>query len=1531
MAVCYSCMREVPDNERVCPHCSHAVPYIPSNSRDLKPGFELYNGRFIVGRALGHGGFGITYIAFDRRLRTVRTIKEYYPRDCERGPDGSIIIPPEKHEMAEKNRQNFLHEAQMMTIASDAHIDHVVSVIDQFNENNTSYILMEYLDGKTIDDYMRDVLHKPFPWKDAVRLVAETLGALHKLHQHHILHRDISCNNIFLLKNGSPCVIDFGSAELTEDALKRPGQIRHSQKPAYTPREQAENKPQGPYSDVYAMAVVLFKMIVGNVDRNLKGQALPSIKAVTGNKSIPVELDRILADASNPDPSQRIQTAEEFQKRLNKLIGVKKQGGMSTGGKVVLTVLAAAVLGIAAWLVLGQNGTTKFSAPTLAYQDTMDAKGNTLTVGNDSVVVINGTAEPGENMILRVSSPNGEVYITREFTADGGKWTQEIDPAELNTPVNESRRYVVSISYQDENGTPAEEDLTLEVDRRFRDITFGYEGTDENSRDVTKGELVTITGTAQDNQYIVITMSSGGQAVISDEREAVDGTWSWQLDTAQLEVPAGHTTPYDISVGYRDVTLNAGRTLRLSVRAPQEKLTIGFAGTTEKALLVTSAEEEIRVEGTATPNESITLTVGTKTFYLTAGESGSWLQTIQMAQLDLEFGILKTYEIQAAYSGAPDEPRSEILELTTNLKTEEIKISPTLTWGDGSKDRKDITSLEQELSFKGTADLGASLILRADGAKIGEMTADGEGNWNLRLKAEAFGVGAGQQKDFRLDVADAADESNNSQFIRVRFDIPKVLAPLTVSFDGTTEKEYKIRRDGEAHLSGKGEPNEGIRLSIDSETRNTSVAADGTWHADISGDRYAVGLGETITKTIQAAYLRDESIVSDTLALHIEYPQFVVPTIFFYGVDVSKQHEAQKLGPADSISVYGQAEAGQILEIYLDGAAWSKTVQISDNGSWADTLFVEQMTANNMLDRLQIKARYQTQQTVTTENTLIIEVDRYADPILVDQARLDDETTEISGLAEAGAVLSCTDESGNVLKETKVANDNTFRFTGLTLQGNSTITITETDIYGNQAVITLPVYATERMLIEPEKTYSSMYSTLYGKDTRPETISGTAHAGKALTVTWNVNGGAAWNKTAQVDENGSWSINADLPETDAAVTEITFAYEDGKGIPVTLKFIADYRAEAIGLSYTEVPQTTTSLNLSVERSGAARVNGGEWVADADGDGRVDVPLPNLEGVSQLTIEGRDPYGNISEPVTISVKSLRTNVTGWIERLEDGTTFMLDDTIGIFGYVVAGEDAQVDVAKLEIFEAGTENSVYSLRGEALDEAQLQSLADVGEAAGAQLDMGWKISVKDLDKSRLTAGSSYEVRLIANVSGENRVLQKASFTYGLDQDDASTLIVWNDMEGWRCGLDQIQSSYHPNSIWFTGYYYADKTLGGVNTATIYLYSDQGCQELVTSKPFGLNKGKTLLSRTKDTDIIQGLISFDGDYEIKTETSGFILLFQLDAKQLPDGVYYAKLEISADQTFEFGPLVIHVNSATDRVKLKDITNNVTTDWAP
>ena len=252
-----------------------------TNVLALPAGTELV-GDFRIERMLGAGGFGITYLAEETALARLVTIKEYFPSDLAARGEGQVALPrdPESQADYEWGLTRFIDEAQIL-----ARFDHpnIVKVYRYFRANDTAYMVLHFEEGQSLKAWLRGLGRHPRQ-REIDAFVEPLLEALETIHAGDYLHRDIAPDNIIIRKDGSPVLIDFGSAR--GDIASRSRTVSALVKPGYSPYEQyAENGVrQGPWTDIYALGATLYQAIAGKrppdaPSRVVKDELIPAREA----------------------------------------------------------------------------------------------------------------------------------------------------------------------------------------------------------------------------------------------------------------------------------------------------------------------------------------------------------------------------------------------------------------------------------------------------------------------------------------------------------------------------------------------------------------------------------------------------------------------------------------------------------------------------------------------------------------------------------------------------------------------------------------------------------------------------------------------------------------------------------------------------------------------------------------------------------------------------------------------------------------------------------------------------------------------------------------------------------------------------------------------------------------------------------------------------------------------------------------------------------------------------------------------------
>ena len=263
---CMKCMHPLTAGETVCPECGRAYGSANAETFALKPG-TILEGKYLVGEMLGQGGFGITYIGFDLLLEQKVAIKEYYPMSTGMvSREGHSTVVWSSAMMGKTGTQkgfdSFLKEARKM--AKLGGIPGVVGVKSVFIQNETAYIVMDFIEGETLLKKLQK--NGPMDFDSCVKLMTPIMQALAEVHEHGIIHRDISPDNIMVRPDGKLILLDLGAAK-DLDIQGNDGSVQSSQmvaKHGFSPIEQySKSGKVGPWTDIYAMAATIYYCCTG--------------------------------------------------------------------------------------------------------------------------------------------------------------------------------------------------------------------------------------------------------------------------------------------------------------------------------------------------------------------------------------------------------------------------------------------------------------------------------------------------------------------------------------------------------------------------------------------------------------------------------------------------------------------------------------------------------------------------------------------------------------------------------------------------------------------------------------------------------------------------------------------------------------------------------------------------------------------------------------------------------------------------------------------------------------------------------------------------------------------------------------------------------------------------------------------------------------------------------------------------------------------------------------------------------------------
>lgn len=324
--LCGNCFFEVKDPEAAhCPRCGFTLEPTGEFPAALPVG-SILNGKYVIGRVLGQGGFGITYKALDHSTGDVVAIKEYFPEAlCRRATEMSSVSVSVSNRTGEDDfyygRERFLREAE--TLAGLGDVKGIVHVHEYFEENGTAYFSMDYVEGQDLKSYLKQRGGR-MRWEELRDIVYPVMEALDSVHKRGIVHRDISPDNIYVKESGEAVLLDFGAARASLG--QRSQSLSVILKHGYAPKEQYFSRgKQGPWTDVYAMGATIYRCLTGeeppeSLERSeAHGEGTPDpLKPMHAYVPVSQGIEDAVLKAMSIDAKDRFQTMGEFETALRK-------------------------------------------------------------------------------------------------------------------------------------------------------------------------------------------------------------------------------------------------------------------------------------------------------------------------------------------------------------------------------------------------------------------------------------------------------------------------------------------------------------------------------------------------------------------------------------------------------------------------------------------------------------------------------------------------------------------------------------------------------------------------------------------------------------------------------------------------------------------------------------------------------------------------------------------------------------------------------------------------------------------------------------------------------------------------------------------------------------------------------------------------------------------------------------------------------------------------------------------------------------
>lgn len=489
--LCMNCF-SVKGPYEVCRYCGYVEGTPPEQPHYLRPGTVL-KGHFIVGTAIGVGGFGITYKCYDATLGVIVAIKEFFPVGLVNRSPGEMkvgLLSGEKEKQYKNQIKRFLMEAQ--SIAQFGKANDIVNVFDYFEENNTAYIVMEYIDGVLLKDYLEK--QGALSPDIAMTIIEPVVEALKKIHASGIIHRDISPDNIFIAGEDSVKVFDFGAAILNDESGAKEGE--KVIKVGYSAQEQyRDSAGQGYFTDIYSIGAILYQMITGqkpieSTEREYKDELKSPLEL---GFDIEPNLDRAIMEALAVQPALRFQGIQQFDDAIN---GKRK----AEYPKVKLRIrkrkrIMVACMSLLALAAIGVGGL--FFNNKIKHSDKLYNENAKIEKATDIVVWVDND-KMKDTVEKTVSRANMKVKsaVKSTKTSDGGQFTKEQKAENPKITVE-----VKNIS--DKNSGYKDMDAALKAAKDGKEKYPDMIQTDDIT-DITSGEKKMVS--LKDNVYAMLNL-----------------------------------------------------------------------------------------------------------------------------------------------------------------------------------------------------------------------------------------------------------------------------------------------------------------------------------------------------------------------------------------------------------------------------------------------------------------------------------------------------------------------------------------------------------------------------------------------------------------------------------------------------------------------------------------------------------------------------------------------------------------------------------------------------------------------------------------------------------------------------------------------------------------------------------------------------------------------------------------------------------------------------------------------------------------
>ena len=314
--ICYNCFSDSLDENGICTRCGFDGKKNRENFPQALPLGSILFGRYTVGRVLGQGGFGITYVAKDYQTKGLVAIKEFFPDSMAVRTDKTMVsaLTGERGENYAYGLNSFMEEAK--TMASFNGNPNITRVDCYFEENGTGYFVMEYLDGESFLSYIRSHGGR-LSWDETMKVVLPVMNALEVMHSREIIHRDVTPDNIYVTKAGDVKLLDFGAARHSLGNISRSLDV--ILKHGFAPKEQYSRRGrQAAYTDVYSLGATIFYALTGTKpDDSIERSEEDTLPLPTNlGAKISADQEDVILKAMAVSPADRFQSIAEFRTAL---------------------------------------------------------------------------------------------------------------------------------------------------------------------------------------------------------------------------------------------------------------------------------------------------------------------------------------------------------------------------------------------------------------------------------------------------------------------------------------------------------------------------------------------------------------------------------------------------------------------------------------------------------------------------------------------------------------------------------------------------------------------------------------------------------------------------------------------------------------------------------------------------------------------------------------------------------------------------------------------------------------------------------------------------------------------------------------------------------------------------------------------------------------------------------------------------------------------------------------------------------------